>query len=223
MFRTCISGVRHIPLDVDLALAGQGLRPGVRVPDPVMDAAREAAREAGALLDARFVRSVASVERHERTPVVAGSVRLDTTAIAHELVGASCLASFVCTIGPALEARVSSVLPHDPVLALALDGLGSAACERLASSLCEELGREAAAQGLQVTGPLTPGMIGWALHPAQTAVFALVDPAPIGVRLTASGQMIPRKSVSFIVGIGAEVRPRTSACERCDAIRPGQT
>jgi hypothetical protein len=97
---------------------------------------------------------------------------------------------------------------------LAFDGLGSAACERLAAAVCAEIEEEAAARGLKATGPLSPGMIGWPLLDAQRQVFRLVDPASIGVVLTPAGQMIPRKSLSFVVGVGPHVR-RQGKCAVC--------
>ncbi len=212
-----LSGTRPITVDVELALKGQGLQPGVRVLPAVLQAAQKAICEAGPVIEGRFVRSITRVERCDRTSVTTSKLRLESPAIAHELANAGDVAAVVCTLGITIDERVAALLTDDPVLALAFDGLGSAACDRLASDLCEEISREASFEGLQVTGSLTPGMIGWPLSAAQAEVFALVDPSPIGVTLLASGQMIPRKSISFIVGIGAEVRPRTSACERCSA------
>jgi hypothetical protein len=209
-------GARVIPLDVALALSGQGLRAGARPGERVLAAARQAVEEARDLVEPRFVRAAAPIIRRTRGTVELPAALLEGEAIARALDGAARVVAIVCTLGPALDRRVSALLRTDPLLALAFDGLGSAACERLAADLCGELGQQAASQGNGVTGPLSPGMIGWRLREAQEQVFALVDPTPIGVALTSSGQMIPRKTVSFVVGVGTSVRAETS-CPTCGA------
>ncbi len=210
---TPLVGTRTLDLDVALALSGQGVRPGVSVSESILDAARRAVGEARDLFQPRFV-SVGS-------PIIArtpDSVRLSLGWIRGEgavarLDCAASVVAVVCTLGVGADRRVTALLDVDPLLAFALDGLGSAACERLATGICADIGRAAAAAGNGVTERLSPGMIGWPLHEAQHQLFALVAPGPIGVALMPSGQMIPRKSLSFVVGVGARVR----AQEQCGA------
>jgi hypothetical protein len=207
-------GTRSFPFDVESALAGQGLhrdaRPGERVPA----AAHRAVEAKRDLVEGRFVRVAAPIAHHGASGVELPHAVLEGEAIAGALEGAGTIVTVVCTIGPLLERRVSALLESDPLLALALDGLGSAACERLAGILCGEIEQQAANHGMRVTGPLAPGMIGWPLLEAQRQVFSLVDAAPLGVVLTSSGQMIPRKSLSFVVGIGTRVHTRAT-CPAC--------
>lgn len=207
-------GTRTFALDVELALRGQGLGRGARPGERVLAAARLAVEHGVQLIQPRFIRAWVPVVGRHATAVELPAARLDGEAIAQALEGAGRVAVVVCTVGAALDARVSSVLADDPLLALALDGLGSAACERFAEDLFVEIERQAIGDGNQVTGPLSPGMIGWPLLEAQHELFALVDPAPIGVALTSSGQMIPRKTLSFVVGVGADVRA-LQACPVC--------
>ncbi len=201
-------------------LAGQGLRGRARAGRRVLEAARLAVDHAGTLVDARFARATHRVERHTRDAVVVSAGSLDGRAIADALHGAELVVAVVCTLGPRLDDRVSALLPVDPLLALAFDGLGSAGCEYLAGELYGEIEQQAAAAGTRVTGPLAPGMIGWPLPDAHHQLFALVDPAAAGVTLAAGGQMLPRKTLAFVVGVGDRVsaRPACPACgvrDRC--------
>ncbi len=207
---------RTIPLDVGLALRGLGLGPGARPGERVLAAANRAVEQARQLTSPRCIRS-----RHlAGSGPQPGTVRVAQTtlegAVADALEGADEVIAVVCTIGPGIDARVSSLLGDDPLAALALDGLGSAACERLAEGICAEIEEEAALAGRRVTGPLSPGMLGWPLADGQRQLFEIVDSAPIGVVLTSSGQMIPRKTLSFLVGTGVAVRPGSS-CPACGA------
>jgi len=209
-------GTRTFPLDVASALAGQGLHRDARPGERVLAAARRAVEAGRDLVEGRFVRAAAPMAHHGAAGVEVPHAVLAGEAIGSALEGAGTIVTVVCTIGPRLERRVSALLESDPLLALALDGLGSAACERLAGILCGEIEQHAADHGMRVTGPLAPGMIGWPLLEAQRQVFSLVDAARLGVVLTPSGQMIPRKSLSFVVGIGARVH-RRATCPACGA------
>ena len=209
-----VVGSRTVRLETALALAGQGIPLGVHPGDRVMAAAECAVEAAADLVAGRFVRASVQVAAHRPGAIELGRGTLEGDGISQALAGARVVVATVCTIGPLLERHVSALLPTDPLAALAFDGLGSAACERLAGELCAEIEEQAAAERLQVTGRLSPGMIGWPLLEGQRQLFALVDPAPIGVALTAVGQMIPRKSLSFVVGVGAHVQ-RQAACAAC--------
>jgi hypothetical protein len=209
-----VVGTRTIALDVDLVLIGQGLRAGVRPGARVVAAATRAVEQGSEFVLPRFIRSAVPVVRRTAARVELPSVALEGEAIARAMEGAAAVVAVVCTIGPTLDHRVSALLGVDPLLALAFDGLGSVSCERLSAEVCGEIEREARAEGNCVTGPLSPGMIGWPLADAQRQLFALVDPAPLGVVLMPSGQMIPRKTQSFVVGVGPRVRTQAS-CPAC--------
>lgn len=209
-----VLGTRTITLDVDLALKGQGLRARTRPHERVLAAAQDAVEQGTDLIRPRFISAAGRILGRTSVAVELPAASLEGEAIAQALDGAERAVAVVCTLGAGLDRRVSCLLATDPLLALALDGLGSGACERLAAGVCDEIAQEAAAEGNCVTGPLSPGMIGWPLREAQRQLFALVDPARLGVVLTSGGQMIPRKTLSFVVGVGPRVRARTS-CPTC--------
>ncbi len=152
--------------------------------------------------------------RHE-TLELEGGGRLHGPLIGQHLAGARRVIVAVCTVGEGIDARIRQVMDNDPVLGLALDGLGSAATEALASDAASRFEREAAAEGLETTIPLSPGMIGWEVAEGQAQIFALIDPTPAGISLTENGMMVPRKSISFVLGIGPGLATRTRACDLC--------
>lgn len=93
-------------------------------------------------------------------------------------------------------------MKSDLVYALALDGLGSAGVESLANAACRQFEIEAEEQHLEATIPLSPGMIDWSVEEGQPQIFDLLPAEEIGVKLTPSWVMIPRKSLSMVMGIG---------------------
>lgn len=128
------------------------------------------------------------------------------------------LAVVVCTIGPKLEKRVTDYLGgREPLRGLLLDGIGSAAVDSLAQDACNLIQYEASLRDYQASSPFGPGAPGFPIT-EQWQLFRLVPSEEIGVCLTASGLMFPRKSVSMVIALGEHVtvRKRGEACARCN-------
>ena len=121
----------------------------------------------------------------------------------------------LCTVGETLERRASELSSEDLVYALALDGVGSAGVEALANAACNHFERQASGEDLQTTIPLSPGMIGWPVEQGQPQIFSLLDPSEVGVHLTPAMLMLPRKSLTFVLGIGRQVIEAGRTCDYC--------
>jgi hypothetical protein len=127
------------------------------------------------------------------------------------------LAVVVCTIGPRLEGQASDYFNHgEPLRGTLLDGIGSAAVDSLSEEFCGFVANEASSRGYEVSSPINPGMPGLPIT-AQRQLLKLVPAREIGVNLTSSGIMVPRKSVSMVMGIGSKMTKWTRAevCARC--------
>jgi hypothetical protein len=97
-----------------------------------------------------------------------------------------------------------------------LDGIGSAAVDSLVREVLRRIGNEVSSRGYEISSPVNPGMPGFPLT-EQWNLLRLVNADEIGVRLTASGVLIPRKSTSMVIGIGPQMTKWTRAevCARC--------
>ncbi len=149
--------------------------------------------------------------RHEQIFLEDGK-KLTGALVARHLAGAERAAAVVCTIGPGLEKLAAE--QKDLVLTLALDGLGNAAVEMVAQQVCQRLGERAQAAGLETGTPLSPGEPDWPVDVGQSQIFSLLGQNPAGVRLTDGGMMVPKKSVSFVLGIGQNMA-KADVCELC--------
>ena len=154
--------------------------------------------------------------------VAEGSLVLDSGLvligenIARAWKGSLYLGVAICTIGPALEEKVSSLFSEgDYVTSLMLDSVGTVAVENVASQVQDVICEKASNLDMQVGIRLSPGER-WDLG-QQRAIFSLLPAERIGVRLTSHCMMIPQKSLSFCVGIGRELPLETKAhnCQRC--------
>ena len=128
------------------------------------------------------------------------------------------LVALVCTIGPALEDRVTEYSRSGETLrGMLLDGIGSAAVDMLALESCRRIAGMAAESGHQTSSPVNPGMPGLPIT-EQGPILELAHADDIGVSLTSSGIMVPRKSTSLIIGIGPQMETWTQddVCARCN-------
>jgi len=206
-----------LTLTEDDILRGEGADPQiVRTKKPALLKAASSALRAGItkLHPAALVHTLKVVEhRHERI-LLQGAKDLVSPLVAHHLAGAEQVALVVSTIGPQLEEFASSLMEDDPLLGVALDGLGNAAVEILGQQVCSRLGDQAHAAGLTASTPLSPGEPEWPVDVGQPQIFALLDPSRAGIMLTSGGMMVPKKSISFVVGIGPEMA-QTDLCDLC--------
>jgi len=207
----------NFTINTDDILRGQGADPQiVRISKPsLLKAAERALAEGLNLIHPMTVTMEVFVQehRHERILLMGGTV-LTGTQVTQQLIGAQRVVAAVCTIGLELENASTLLFNEDPLYALALDGLGNAAVESLAQQICGHIAEEVEGKGLQASAPLSPGSPEWPVEIGQPQIFALLDPSKAGVTLTSGGMMIPKKSVSFIVGIGPEMS-QTSMCSVC--------
>jgi hypothetical protein len=59
-------------------------------------------------------------------------------------------------------------------------------------------------------------MDGWPLAVAQKQLFTLVDSSLVGVQLTESAVMLPLKSASMVLGLGANITVQGEPCNFCN-------
>lgn len=201
-------------LDVEDVLEGQGIAPE-RARSGIVASAREILDVLPDLLDPAAVYDVVSVTGfHHRTIELEGSGAFEGPLAARALAGAEKVALAVCTIGPALEARMNQLFSDDPVAAMALDGAGTAALRRISDVIIRDLEDVAADHNWGLGMRAQPGQEGWSIW-QQREIFDRLPTEEIGVRLNDSCLMIPRKSISFVMGMGPDMRPDAVACDFC--------
>jgi hypothetical protein len=157
---------------------------------------------------------------HERLELDTGNLKpgnhfLSGKLISQQLAQAKEILILCCTIGAELDDHVASLFKIDPGLAIALDGVGSAAVETLAIQACNHFENQVKMDGLTTTIPINPGMIGWPVNQGQPQIFSLLDCEEIQVTITDSWMMVPMKSLSMVLGIGDNLISGGTPCEYC--------
>ena len=112
------------------------------------------------------------------------------------------LAIFVLTIGSHLEEMVDYLSENGLVLqATVLDAIGSGAAEQMAALIEERIRNVAGMRSQHISRRFSPGYCDWKVN-QQEVIFKILNDDTAGVSLTDEYLMIPRKSVSGIIGIG---------------------
>jgi hypothetical protein len=208
-----------LPLAIDPAevLRFQGYKKGRDVPTPeVRVLFDEALAEGRRLMTPRAVARWAPVTRQDADGLVVDGQPLAIPRIGERWGPVEQVAAAVCTIGEALEERVSALWEaRELALASMLDSVGSGAVESLAEYVNDLLCQQAL-PALRVTNRISPGYADWDVA-EQRRLFRLCAGDAIGVRLNEACVMTPGKSISLVVGAGpaARVDHYFSQCARC--------
>lgn len=188
-------------------------------PDAVLDGADEAIGRA-----VKLAAPKALVVKEAVKPSGAGSIKLACGAefsggsVSAYIKGATEAYIFLVTIGSALEDEASALMKAGESLSgYLLDRAGSFAVESLAETLESRLRKEYRSKSKSVSMRLSPGYCDWPVE-EQVKLDKILDFSGIGVRLTESCMMAPRKSISGLIGIGPkELFSKTvSQCRICN-------
>ncbi len=126
------------------------------------------------------------------------------------------VACAVCTLGPALPARVQSLFAQRRAsLAVGLDALGNELLFAASRVLQDRMLADAKKQNLSMAGELRSGDPGLAIE-TQSTVLQLAQAEHIGVTLSSGGMMHPVKTCSMVLGVGLVLpKAQWSRCDSC--------
>jgi hypothetical protein len=214
--------IRDIPLSLKTGevLRRQGLGGGTKVRPEIKILIQELL---ASLKKARLLEPAAAYEYYTVSSMNGSQISLEGDKAIHGPLipaifpEAKELAVLLCTIGPRLEKQVTDYSKSGETMrGMILDGIGSTAVDMLALEVLRCLANEVSSRGYEISSPVNPGMPGFPLT-EQWNLLGLVNADEIGVSLTASGVLVPRKSTSMVIGIGPKMTRWTQAevCARC--------
>ena len=133
--------------------------------------------------------------------VLENGTRLASVKLAKTLASCPRLVCFLVTIGSRLDGEIKTLSGKRRLSsACVLDAMGSLLVERTIEGFQQKKARELRAQGMGVTLRFSPGYCDWPLV-QQKELFGLFDAQGLGVRLSNSCLMTPRKSISGVFGL----------------------
>ena len=120
------------------------------------------------------------------------------------------------TLGPAVDAQIRRAGVGDIAAGVASDALGSALAEQAAEAAEAELRQWAAKEGKYLTGRFSPGYGDWDIAVQPLVANALDTVRRAGLCVTDTNLMIPRKSVTAILGVSDHpVKGKLAGCGHC--------
>jgi hypothetical protein len=214
--------IRDIPLSLKTSevLRRQGLGGGAKIRPEIKILIQELL---ASVKKARLLEPAVAYEYYTVSSINGSQISLDgDKAIRGPLLPAIFpeakeLAVLLCTIGSRLEKQVTDYSKSGETMrGMILDGIGSTAVDMVTPEVLRRLASEVSSRGYEISSPVNPGMPGFPLT-EQWNLLGLVKADEIGVSLTASGVLVPRKSASMVMGIGPQMTRWTAAevCARC--------
>ena len=128
----------------------------------------------------------------------------DSRDLARALWGCERIVLFGATVGLALDRLVARYTALSPAKGLILDAIGTAHAEALCDLFCAELAEKYAKEGRRLRPRFSPGYGDLPLEMQKSVASALNLSRTVGITLNESLLMLPRKSVTAIVGILSE-------------------
>jgi len=194
----------NINLDMEKILQRQGFRDPARIKPEMKEMNTKLVEEVQSqgLIQPIVAYEVYKILGNEPEKItVEGDVCISGSLLPERLTGASELVILVSTIGPRLESRVKEyTLSKETFKGMMLDGIGSSAMHSITQDVCALISQQMETEGYKTSPAFLPGMPGFPLT-EQVSLLSLAKADRIGVTLSSSGIMIPRKSTSRVIGI----------------------
>ncbi|MBN1574576.1 MAG: hypothetical protein JW984_15370 [Deltaproteobacteria bacterium] len=214
-----VLGDIKIDIDVNDVLKIMGYRGERKAPKRIAAAAEEAKDRCLDLVEPRSVYEVYDISGMGEGTVSLNGSRFRGKVLQRVLAGSRRAVVFVATLGGTIDGEVKRLIEGgDTFSAVMLDTFGSVALG--VASVCiykKILELEGIPSGYGLTPSFGPGECRWDIR-EQRELFRLVNAGSIGVTLTETCLMIPKKSRSGIMGLGPiDAISHASPCDLCDA------
>lgn len=120
------------------------------------------------------------------------------------------------TVGNEIETKIRAAQATDALMPVVLDACASVCIEAYADEYCRELAELYGRDGLYLTDRFSPGYGDFPIE-KQSTLLKLVDATrKIGLCVTQSSILIPRKSITAVLGMATvPVKGRLVGCEGC--------
>ncbi|MCD8126422.1 MAG: vitamin B12 dependent methionine synthase, activation domain protein [Clostridiales bacterium] len=173
-----------------------------------------------AILQAARPRAVWCALPLEGTAVPAAGLTLEGEDMKALLSGCHEAVFLAATLGPEVEQLLRRAEVVDMAQALTLDAVASAAIEAVCDNLEADLRQEYGEKGLYLTDRFSPGYGDLPLAQQKDFCALLDTQRRIGVTLSGSYIMVPRKSVTAVMGVSPTPKPwRARGCQHCSLFR----
>lgn len=210
----------ELEVSTDIIEKFMGYEPG-NAPEPIPQLIKEvlaSAYDYGEIKGGYVIQNDIVINREEKILQINDTVFNVKKIVSKQLKKIENLALFACTAGPEIGIYSKELMHEgDFIKGYIADVIGSEMVESAMDKIQDDLEQKMEARGLHITDRYSPGYCGWSVG-EQHKLFSFLPENFCGISLTPSSLMMPIKSVSGIIGIGAEVRRKGYVCNMCDMV-----
>ena len=187
----------------------------------------EACEEAQILIDVQGNWEIYNYDYKNQTILSEIPVIIEGKSIGNHLNNCDKVICMAITIGENIEKEITKKFQKgEYTSSILLDAAATTAVEQAADTMEKAIGQNPLIRGYSMRWRFSPGYGDWSLS-QQKELFRLSNAEIIGIRLSTSMMMIPRKSVTAIIGLSnslvdnktkkIEDRKKFS-CENCNSV-----
>ena len=207
----------EIEIDINEAYRYMGCRGSI--PDNIKIELQYASELIKGLIQPRVIKKICGIDRTDGMLLSGTCLKLYGRSVAALLHDCDVCAIFCATVGIEIEQLIRKWEIKDLAFAAMLDACASTAVESLCNNVESEILEEYSDKGYYLTDRFSPGYGDLPILIQKDFCAVLDTSRKIGVSVSDSGIMIPRKSVTAIIGISsAEQKHFVSGCKDCQFI-----
>ena len=183
----------------------------------------DACADALLMLDVRGVWKIYDYDCKSRVVKSEPEFLVEGASIVKHLTGCEKVACMAVTVGENVEREVTkNFSAGNYVASVLLDAAATAAVEQAADALEKVIAREVAKESFKMRWRFSPGYGDWNLD-NQREFFKITGATEIGMSLSSALMLIPRKSVTAIIGLekitaGKNFHSTKKTCANCGKI-----
>ncbi len=214
LFHTLIRG-----LDEKELQRYAGLRQEDAIPREYLERVKKVAR---LIIEPKGIYEEYAYDTETGTVACDPPIVLEAPAIRKHLEGAEKVVLLAVTVGEAIEEQSSAFFQENEyTMGVLLDAAATTAVEQVADELQKLIEEKAKKRGYIPTWRFSPGYGNWPVE-AQRDIEKMLDLHQIGLTVTETCMLYPRKSVTAIMGLKREckpgdnsIRPELRGCSSC--------
>ncbi len=188
------------------------------VPEPFPELINKAITTAASVCNIRGgYKSFEDCKIHEKSNTIhiENQVFSPSKIVITQLRKSTSCALFVCTAGKEISDYARKMqIEGDLLSGFILDTIGSVTVDKAMDKIQCDLAEELNTMRLGISDRYSPGYCDWSVA-EQQKLFALIPDNFCGISISESSLMTPIKSISGIIGIGKDLKPKGYQCNWC--------
>ena len=206
-----------LKIDVAETRRYAGMRNTAEFDDAMIE---EMCEESKLLLDVKGIWKVYDYDCAENVVLSEPTFKIQGDSIEKHLQGCDKVVCMAVTVGDRIEQEVTKEFKIGGyVSSMIMDAAATAAVEQAADAMEKVIAQEVAKEGYKKIWRYSPGYGDWSLN-EQKEFFKITDAKEIGMRLSPMLMLMPRKSITAIIGLkkvtgDEKVADKKNACADC--------